>query len=355
MRVLWLTNIPSPYRIKFFNELGKKCDLTVLFERTASSERDESWKQFSAQNFHAVFLKGISIGVAEAFCPSVIMYVKRGYDHIVVTNYSDLTGMLAIFWMRILGIPYEIEGDGAFPGSGKGLKELVKKSLLAHATRCFSTSRIHDTYYKAYGVKEQRIIRYPFTSVAESEVIPKPLMQSEKTIYRNKLGITEQTVFVAAGQFIHRKGFDVLIKAFADVDDSFGLYIIGGSALPEYIEMADNRKNIHFVEFLKPENLNDYYYAADIFVHPTREDIWGLVINEAIAKGLCVISTDKCIAASELIDDMKNGIIVKADNVIDLRRAIAAYDLLNPNKSIDIAKEYTIEKMSNAHIKAWEC
>ena len=46
MKILWLTNIPSPYRVKFFNELGTKCDLTVVFEKRSSSERDESWKKF---------------------------------------------------------------------------------------------------------------------------------------------------------------------------------------------------------------------------------------------------------------------------------------------------------------------
>jgi hypothetical protein len=94
MKILWLTNIPSPYRVDFFNELGKYCQLTVLFERRASAERDESWKKFNAENFESIFLKGKNIGVAEAFCPSVKQYLKKDvYDHIVVTNFSDLTGM----------------------------------------------------------------------------------------------------------------------------------------------------------------------------------------------------------------------------------------------------------------------
>ena len=32
MKVLFLVNIPAPYRVDFFNELGKYCKLTVLFE-----------------------------------------------------------------------------------------------------------------------------------------------------------------------------------------------------------------------------------------------------------------------------------------------------------------------------------
>ena len=50
--------------------------------------------------------------------------------------------------------------------------------------------------------------------------------------------------------------------------------------------------------------------AADVFVMPTREDIWGLVINEAMAYGLPVVSTDKCIAALELVKNGRNGYII---------------------------------------------
>ena len=33
MKVLFMVNIPSPYRVDFFDELGKLCDLTVVYER----------------------------------------------------------------------------------------------------------------------------------------------------------------------------------------------------------------------------------------------------------------------------------------------------------------------------------
>ena len=40
-KVLFIVNIPSPYRVSFFNELGKYCDLTVLFEKRASDDANE--------------------------------------------------------------------------------------------------------------------------------------------------------------------------------------------------------------------------------------------------------------------------------------------------------------------------
>ena len=46
MKVLYITNIPSPYKVDFYNELGKYCELTALFETDASTERSEEWKKY---------------------------------------------------------------------------------------------------------------------------------------------------------------------------------------------------------------------------------------------------------------------------------------------------------------------
>lgn len=165
MKVLWLTNIPSPYRVDFFNELGKFCQLTVLFERRASAERDDSWKSFDSEHFEAIFLSGKPIGVAEAFCPSVWKYLTREYDRVVVTNFSDPTGMLAIQVLKRRRIPYCLESDGAFPGSGRGIKERFKKWIISGADLYFSTAEMHDQYYRMYGAPEEKIVRYPFTSL----------------------------------------------------------------------------------------------------------------------------------------------------------------------------------------------
>ena len=53
-KVLFSTNVPSPYRMDFFNELGKYCDLTVCFERKTASDRDGKWKGKAPETFKAV-------------------------------------------------------------------------------------------------------------------------------------------------------------------------------------------------------------------------------------------------------------------------------------------------------------
>lgn len=360
MKILWLTNIPSPYRVDFFNELGKYCQLTVLFEREFSLERDKSWKQFSTENFQAIFLKGKRIGVAESFCPSVKKYLKKNeYDYIVVTNFSSFTGMIAIQYMKRKKIPYVIEGDGAFAGSGKGLKERVKKYLLSSAQLYLGTAEEHDKYYLTYGAKQEKIFRYPFSSIRKNDVLSKCVSDTEKAHLKQSLGMTESVVLLAVGQFIPRKGYDVLIKAMAKQSKEVGCYIVGGEAPKEYCELAERLgvQNVHFVGFTKKEALKRYYRAADVFVHPTREDIWGLVVNEAMAQGLPVISTNRCIAALELIQEGKSGYVVPVEEIEALADKIGKLSMDKSlrvsmaEKALRIICGYTIEEMAKRHME----
>ena len=360
MRVLWLTNIPSPYRVKFFNEFGKYCDLTVLFEKRESDERDASWKNFQAEHFKAIYLKGKSIGVAEAFCPEVVKYLNCTYTHIIVTNFSDLTGMLAIATLKAKRIPYIIESDGGFAGSGRGIKEKLKKWLLSSARIYFSTAEEHDKYYLTYGAKREEIIRYPFTSLHETDILPKPVTEEEKLALCKKLGMEEEKIILSVGQFIYRKGYDILFKALCKLDPSIGCYIIGGKPTDEYAQMIKkfNLSNVHFVDFKLKDELNEYYRAADLFVLPTREDIWGLVINEAMAQGLPVVTTDRCVAGLELIQDTICGQVVPTEDSEALANAIRnELKNLSLERSYQIltkVKQYTVEEMACVHIKHLE-
>ena len=51
IKVLFVTNLPSPYRVEFFNELGKHVELTVIYERHSASDRDSKWKGTKANCF----------------------------------------------------------------------------------------------------------------------------------------------------------------------------------------------------------------------------------------------------------------------------------------------------------------
>lgn len=56
-KVLFITNIPAPYRIDFYEILGKYYDLTVLFEAKRAPGITFNWKEDGIKNFKAIFLK----------------------------------------------------------------------------------------------------------------------------------------------------------------------------------------------------------------------------------------------------------------------------------------------------------
>lgn len=359
MKVLFYTNIPSPYRVDFFNELGKHCELTVVFETATSMERDDAWKEFKFENFKGIILKGIRTRVDAAFCPIIIKYLKKNaYDHIVVTQLASLTAIWAVAYMRIKGIDYCYEGDGGFVGKAKGIKAALKRFIIKNAKICFSTSEEFDKYCMIYGAKKENIYRYPFSSVWAKSVLLEPLSKEEKLIHKKQNGIKEEYIVLSVGQFIHRKGYDILLEASRSLDKRIGVYIVGGKPTKEYLEMKNkwNLKNVHFVDFMNKDKLAEYYQAADIFVFPTREDIWGLVVNEAMAKGLPVITTNRCIAGLEMIQNNTNGFIVNVNSVDLLSEKILKMfksEKLQKEFAVEAlmtARKYTVEKMAQIHL-----
>lgn len=354
-----MTNVPSPYRVDFFNKLGKCCDLTVTFEKGNSKERGIAWDGYEFKYFRGIILKGISINTDTAFSPGILDVLHRNmYDFIICTDNFSPTGMLAILYMMCHHIKFYNEGDGGFAKSGKGIKEAVKRFFISHAIGSFSTSQELDHYFRVYGAPRDQIYRYPFTSVWKKDLVTCSLSNEQKWKIRRKLGIQEERVIIAVGQFIHRKGFDLLIKSATRLSEDVGIYFVGGTPTQEYLDLVRfyHLNNIHFVSHVKKNLLWQYYCASDLFVHPTREDIWGLVVNEAMACGLPVITTNRCIAGLEMVKNGKNGYIVPVDDVDRLTNAIRIIiqddDLRQcfAQESLRIANDYTIEKMVQAHI-----
>ena len=372
MKILFVTNVPSPYRVDFFNELGKSVDLTVAFEKKRSTERKGQWKENAQGAFKAVFMKGISVSTDHAFCLSVKKIIKKGkFDFIIISDYTSPTGILAARFMRKKGISYFLESDGGLYRSGGGIKDRIKKYVFCGAAGFFSPRGKDDGYFTAYGVSPEKIIRYPFTSAFEKDLAfakeMRFLPNERKEELKKKLGITEKRVILSVGRFTYLngygKGYDVLIKAAGKIaSPDVGFYIVGGEPTEEFkkITAESGLKNIHYVDYKDKTALSEYYAAADLFVLMTIGDVWGLVINEAAAFGLPIITTDKCVAGLELVKDGENGFIVKTGDDNALKEKIDY--ILSDEKimdsfgrsSLEKIKNYSIEKMAAVHIAAIE-
>lgn len=354
MKVLYTTTVPAPYKVDMFEELGKQCDLTVVFEKRKLSYRNEGWMRANFQNFKAIFLKGISIK-DRIISLKLISLIRNGrFDAIIIGAYSTPSAMIAIEYMRAKKIPYILSSDGGLIKKDSTLGSILKKRYIGSASAWMSTGTVTTDYLCHYGADKKGIHIYPFSSVKEADVQRSEIGKNEKEEIRNMLCIKEKYCIVSVGQFIHRKGFDLLLTASKDIPKNVGIYIIGGEPTEEYLAMKKKYglTNVYFVGFKAKDELAEYYKAADLFVLPTREDIWGLVINEAMAYGLPVITTDKCVAGLEMVENGVTGYIIQTDDAKALAATINQAiigGLLQEEQCRRTALEYTIESMAKEH------
>lgn len=361
-KVLFLTNFASPYRVHFFDELGKYLDVTVLYSDRVEdiTHRDKSWFEEGKGGFHPVqLIKTFGIH-DENLCLDVLPWLKKDWDAIVIGGYSSPTAILAMLYLRLRKIPFYMEVDGGLIRQERKIKYLVKRTLVRLAPMWLSTGRFTTEYLVHYGAEEKNVTHYPFSSLYEENILPDIVPWEEKLALRKELEIREEKVVLAIGQFIHRKGFDVLLRAAASLDKTVGIYIVGGEATEEYRKMKEELglSNVHFLGFQKKDVLAKFYKAADLFVLPTREDIWGLVINEAMAYGLPVITTNRCVAGLELVEDGVNGYIVPVEDEKALAEkisAVLASDLVAMGAaSLKKIRPYTLENMAKVHAEILE-
>ena len=361
--VLFITNIPSPYRVNFFDTLGKSMDVTVLYSECDRdhSGRAKDWYIHAEGYFRPVQLtKRIASIGGEILCRDVIDWVKKPFDAIVVCGYSSPTMMLAMAYMRLHKIPFYMEVDGGLIRPDSRLKFLFKKLLVSMPNDWISSGEHTSRYLVHYGAEESRIHHYPFTSLWASDIAENIPEEEEKLQLRRELGMTEEKIVISVSRFIPSKRLDMLIRSGAALGETVGIYLIGGEPTEEYLQLQKelDAKNVHFAGFTKKDRLALYYRAADLFVLPTQTDVWGLVINEAMACGLPIITTDWCVAGLELVKDGINGYLIPKDDQQALDEKIRAVFRSDYRKmgeaALEAIRPYTIENMAKAHVEIFK-
>ena len=359
-RVLFLTNYPSPYRVNFYDELGKHLDVTVLFADRVEKKvtRDSAWYEESRGGFRMVQLKKRIFTLhGRDLCVDVREWVRKDFDAIVVCGYSSPTAMLAMAYMRLHRIPFYMEVDGGLVRPDSKIKYWFKKLLVTMPDGWISSGRFTTKYLTHYGAKEEKIRYYPFSSLWQRDIPAAVPTMAEKQQLRRKLGISEENMVVSVSRFIASKRLDMLIRSGAALGKDVGIYIIGGEPTEEYLRIKQecHADNVHFVGFLKKDRLAEYYRAADLFALPTQTDVWGLVINESMAQGLPVITTDRCVAGLELVENGKNGYIIPVDDQDALteaiRKTLEGDCAAMGAAALETIRPYTIENMARAHVE----
>lgn len=148
---------------------------------------------------------------------------------------------------------------------------------------------------------------------------PVPLELFEKIVRAPSARSTLPVRLLFVGNDFARKGGSDLLQAFeGEVSEYCELDIVCND---KNLQAAGHNVRVHKgVRALSPE-LIQLYTDADIFVMPTREDVFGLVFAEAAAAGLPCVGTT-VMAVPELVRDGLNGLCIRPSDVNGLREAV---------------------------------
>jgi UDP-glucose:(heptosyl)LPS alpha-1,3-glucosyltransferase len=172
---------------------------------------------------------------------------------------------------------------------------------------CIANSRLMQRELTArYGIPESRIrVVHPGSDPARFNMEGRA--RHRETV-RRELGIDASTVvagLITSGDF-RKRGVDIAIDAFSELPASIrgqAILLIAGreSRLEKYRQLAAARGLAGQIRFLPPTSQVDrYYHALDLYIHPARFEEFGLTVQEAMACGLPVIASRQ-VGAMELL------------------------------------------------------
>lgn len=346
-KVLYLTNIEVPYRVRFFNELASKCELTVMYERRKSANRDGKWASAEEKHYAVEYLDGRNLGDEYGFSLRIIELVKKGWDVVVVGCYNSKVQMLAMAYMRMHHIPFIINLDGE-PFIGCGLKAFVKKQMLKGASAYLTAGvKAGASLRKAIG-EGKHIIPYYFSSLTDEELARHACLPCNREKY-----------VLVVGQYFDYKGMDVAFDA-ACMDSSILYKFIGmGKRTDAFArDMGKIPDNVEIIPFLQKKDLEEEYKKCTVLLLPTRQECWGLVVNEAASFGTPIVSTWGSGAAVEFLSGSYPQYLAQPGNAVSLLECIRL--CLKSDKSEyvsflqDFSKLYSIENSVKAHMRAFE-
>jgi glycosyltransferase involved in cell wall biosynthesis len=185
---------------------------------------------------------------------------------------------------------------------------------------------------------------------------------------KKALGIEGSKIILYVGRIAKGKGVDILVKILADLRREkmdVKLVIVGNDAgyLPIVKSLINNlhlNEHVFLIGFVNKLDLAKYYSMADLVIYPSRQEIFGLVLVEAMACGKPVIGSD-IMGPSEIIVNGKTGY---TSDFRDLKKLseITLHLLEDNTKLIQMGKNglnrvkehYTWEKAAKSHFNLYK-
>ncbi|WP_228056241.1 glycosyltransferase family 4 protein [Microcoleus sp. LEGE 07076] len=270
-----------------------------------------------------------------AVSPSIIGHLLKFRPHVVFPQAFSLWTVLVIIFKPLCQWRVAIIYDGSSPNTDfrdSSFRTVVRRILARFADAFVSNSEAGKRYLvEVLNVPADRVFTRTYL-VPDATALLKPLETKDFPSLDLK-----KPVFLYVGRITARKGITTLLEACAVLEkqgySGYSLLIVGsGDRLEElqaFVENAGFADRVNWVGWVDYGNLGAYFQLADIFVFPTFEDVWGMVVPEAMVFGKPVLCSNGA-ASCELVVSGENGYIFDPNNPQELADRMQVF-LDNPD------------------------
>ncbi len=371
-----LTSHPIQYQAPLFCKLAAhpEVDLTVYFcwdfgvkgeDYEPGFDRKIKWDLPLLEGYKYKFIPNLSPRAASSFLgqvnPSIIKELQKNqYDAIWIHGYATLSNLLAFLGAWLCKTPILFRGESHLLNHRPLWKRAIKCGILPLLFKGVSAflpiGSLNKAYYQYHGVPIDKMFLTPYAVDNEFFSDRFRTLNGKREQLKTEMGMAvDLPVILFASKMIPRKRPMDLLRAYVKIQEKIdaALIFVGDGIERTVLEVYakdHNLKNVYFTGFKNQTELPCYFGIADLFVLPSIDEPWGLIINEAMNFGLPIVTTEVVGSAPDLVKNGRNGFTYPVGDIEELTNCLSKL-LLQPGLrermgeySLDIIAEWSFKK-----------
>jgi len=362
---------PIQYQVPLYKKLAQnpRLDLTVYFcaDFGLNPKKDPGfgvsykWDIPLLDGYRYKFLTNYSVrpstGKLGQINPGIIseLFFQR-YDAVLVHGYTTVKDWLTFIGAWLSRTPIFVRGETHLLLSrslpGRLIRKIALPICFKNVSSFLSIGSKNRDFYKYYNVPDNKIVPTPYSVDNKRFKNSYTSLKNQRDHIKKQLNLPpNKRVILYASKMTPRKRPMDLLKAYEKINHNgnLSLVFVGDGELRyrlEHYAKDVGLKNVHFFGFQNQSQLPMFYSIADVFVLPSENEPWGLVINEVMNFQVPIVTTDLVGSAYDLVKQGENGYVYKCGDF----NALA--DCLNSVLE-DIGNSRRMGKSSQEIISKW--
>lgn len=300
---IFVTNLPSFYKLRLYSQIAKFQKILVVFTHTAEATRNADFYK-GEKNFDYVFLNGKNTFFKAFEFLKLLKSVK--YKMLVLGGWDS-----PLYWLAVMLCPKKKNAvaveSSHFESKTNGVTGFIKRIFVFRCSTAYVSGINQSRLLQALHFKGKII---ETKGVGLYNMVPQPPYSPKKEVKN----------FVYVGRLIACKNVGMLLEAFKKFPN-LNLTVVGFGKDEKALK-AKASPNVIFTGAIDNDKLPEIYRKNDVFVLPSLAEPWGLVVEEALNNGIACITSSVVGCNDSVLRDGENGVVFESGNLQALEDAI---------------------------------